>query len=230
VGDCAAGVDERIVQVRMILMGPPGAGKGTQAKLLRERFDVPHVSSGDLLRCAVKRKTALGVQAKRFMDRGELVPDDILLGTIEERLNRNDCAKGFILDGFPRTVAQADALAAMLAKGKKGIDHVTSLIVPRDEVVKRLSGRRTCRDCSAMYHIIFDPPSKSGICNKCSGELYQRDDDQEDTIRARLDVYDRQTAPLMALYRERGLLREVDGVGSQQQVFERLLAAVQAEA
>jgi len=214
----------------MILMGPPGAGKGTQAKLLQERFDVPHVSSGDLLRSAVKRKTAMGVQAKRFMDRGDLVPDGILLGAIEERLNRNDCAKGFILDGFPRTVAQADALAAMLAKGGTGIDHVTSLTVPRDEVVKRLSGRRTCRDCGAMYHIIFDPPSNSGICNKCNGELYQRDDDQEDTIRARLDVYDRQTAPLMALCRERGLLREVDGVGSQDQVFARLLAAVQAEA
>lgn len=214
----------------MILMGPPGAGKGTQAKLLQERFDVPHVSSGDLLRSAVKRKTAMGVQAKRFMDRGELVPDDILLGAIEERLKRNDCAKGFILDGFPRTEGQTDALAAMLAKGGTGIDHVTSLTVPRDEVVKRLGGRRTCRDCGAMYHIIFDPPSNFGICNKCNGELYQRDDDQEDTILARLDVYDRQTARLMALYRERGLLREVDGVGSQDQVFERLLAGVHVEA
>jgi adenylate kinase len=198
--------------------------------LLQERFDVPHVSSGDLLRSAVKCKTAMGVQAKRFMDRGELVPDDILLGAIEERLNRNDCATGFILDGFPRTVAQADALTVMLAKRGVGIDHVASLIVPRDEVVKRLSGRRTCRDCGAMYHIIFDPPSKSGCCNKCNGELYQRDDDKEDTIRARLDVYDRQTARLMELYRERGLLREVDGVGSQDQVFQRVLAAMQAKA
>jgi len=214
----------------MILMGPPGAGKGTQAKLLQKRFDVPHVSSGDLLRSAVSRETAMGVQAKRFMDRGELVPDDILLGAIEERLNRNDCANGFILDGFPRTVAQADALTVMLAKRGVGIDHVASLTVPRDEVVRRLSGRRTCRDCGAMYHIIFDPPSNRGICNQCNGELYQRDDDKEDTIRARLDVYDRQTARLMELYRERGLLREVDGVGSQDQVFGRLLAAVQAEA
>jgi adenylate kinase len=212
----------------MILMGPPGAGKGTQAQLLQERFDVPHVSSGDLLRSAVKRKTTMGVQAKRFMDRGELVPDDILLGAIEERLNRNDCAKGFIVDGFPRTVVQADALTAMLAKGGARIDHVASLIVPREEVVKRLSGRRTCRDCGALYHIIFDPPSNAGICNKCNGELYQRDDDQEDTILARLDVYDRQTAPVVALYREHGLLREVDGVGSQDQVFARVLARVQA--
>ena len=214
----------------MILMGPPGAGKGTQATLLQERFDVPHISSGDLLRSAVKRKTAMGVQAKRFMDRGELVPDNILLGAIEERLKRNDCAKGFILDGFPRTVAQAESLTAMLAKEGTRIDHVASLTVPRDEVVKRLSGRRTCRDCGAMYHIIFDPPSNASICNKCNGELYQRDDDQEDTILARLDVYDRQTAPLRALYREQNLLREVDGVGSQDQVFARLLAAVQADA
>ena len=214
----------------MILMGPPGAGKGTQATLLQERFDVPHISSGDLLRSAVKRKTAMGVQAKRFMDRGELVPDNILLGAIEERLKRNDCAKGFILDGFPRTVAQAESLTAMLAKEGTRIDHVASLTVPRDEVVKRLSGRRTCRDCGAMYHIIFDPPSNASNCNKCNGELYQRDDDQEDTILARLDVYDRQTAPLRALYREQNLLREVDGVGSQDQVFARLLAAVQADA
>lgn len=227
---CVAGADERVVQVRMILMGPPGAGKGTQAKLLQERFDVPHISSGDLLRSAVKRKTAMGRQAKRFMDRGELVPDDILLGAIEERLKRNDCAKGFILDGFPRTVVQADALAAMLAKEGTDIAHVTSLTVPREELVKRLSGRRTCRDCGAMYHIIFDPPSNTGICNKCNGELYQRDDDQEDTILARLDVYERQTAPLLASYKERRLLREIDGVGSQDQVFERLLKAVQAEA
>jgi adenylate kinase len=226
---CAAGVDERVAQVRMILMGPPGAGKGTQAKVLQERFDVPHVSSGDLLRSAVQCKTALGMQAKRFMDRGELVPDDVLMGTIEERLRRSDCARGFILDGFPRTVAQADALTAMLGRSDTRIDHVVSFAVPRDEVVKRLSGRRTCRDCGALYHIAFDPPSNAGICNKCNGELYQRDDDREDTILARLDVYERQTAPLLALYRKRGLLREVDGTGSRDQVFARLLAAVRAD-
>jgi adenylate kinase len=211
-------------------MGPPGAGKGTQAKLLQERVDVPHISSGDLLRSAAKRKTPIGLRAKRFMDRGDLVPDDVLLGAIDERLRRNDCRNGFILDGFPRTVVQANALASTLAAGGVHIDHVASLTVPREELVKRLSGRRTCRDCGAMYHIIFDPPSNSGICNKCNGELYQRDDDQEDTIVARLDVYDRQTAPLLALYRERRLLREVDGVGSQDQVFARLLDALRVEA
>jgi len=212
----------------MILMGPPGAGKGTQAKLLEQRFQVPHVSSGDLLRAAVKRKTPLGKQAKRFMDRGELVPDEILLGAIEERLHQDDCANGVILDGFPRTLAQGTALKSMLAKMGLRIDHVLSFNVPREDLVKRMSGRRTCRDCGAMYHIIFDPPLNPGMCNKCNGELYQRDDDQEDTILARLDVHERQTAPLLAAYRECGLLREVDGIGSQDQVLNRILNLVQA--
>lgn len=208
-------------------MGPPGAGKGTQAQLLRERFEVPHISSGDLLRHAVKRKTPLGVQAKRFMDRGELVPDTILLGAIEERLRQPDCVRGFILDGFPRTVDQAEALTAMLAQLAAQLDDVVSITVPREEVIKRLSGRRTCRECGTMCHVIYDPPVNAGMCNKCNGELYQREDDQEDTIGARLEVYDRQTAPLLAFYRQRGLLREVDGIGSQDQVFARILTQVQ---
>jgi len=213
----------------MILIGPPGAGKGTQAKLLEERFQVPHVSSGDLLRAAVKRKSPLGLQAKRFMDRGELVPDEVLLGTIDERLAQPDCAPGFILDGFPRTVRQADALAAMLAATGLQIDNVMSIRVPKEDLVKRLSGRRTCRECGALYHIIFDPPSNDSLCNRCNGELYQRDDDQEDTILARLEVYERETAPLLAKFRAQGLLQEVDGVGSRDQVAERILAAVRKD-
>jgi adenylate kinase len=211
----------------MILMGPPGAGKGTQAKLLQERLDVPHISSGDLLRHAAKRKTVMGLQAKRFMDRGELVPDDVLMGAIEERLRRNDCARGFILDGFPRTTAQAAALDTMLAGMGTRIDNVTSLTVPREELVKRISGRRTCRDCGTMYHIIFDPPVNPDICNRCNGELYQREDDQEDTILARLEVYERQTAPLLAHYRQSRLLHEVDGTGSPDQVAARIFEQVQ---
>jgi adenylate kinase len=211
----------------MILMGPPGAGKGTQAKLLEAHFQAPHISSGDLLRVAVKKKTPLGMQAKRYMDRGELVPDEVMLGTIEECLRQNDARKGFILDGFPRTVPQADALCSLLHAMGIRLDAVTSMQVPRQDLVKRLSGRRTCRECGTMYHIIFDPPSNPGICNKCNGELYQRDDDQEETIIARLEVYDRQTAPVLNKYRERGLLREVEGVGSREQVFERILAQVQ---
>jgi adenylate kinase len=211
----------------MILMGPPGAGKGTQAKLLEKRLNVPHISSGDLLREAVRHKRPLGLQAKRYMDRGELVPDAIMLGVIDERLRAPDCTKGFILDGFPRTVQQATALTAMLSERGAKIDNVTSITVPREVLVKRLTGRRTCRECGAMYHIIFDPPNNPGMCNKCNGELYQRDDDQEDTIVARLEVYDRQTEPLLAVYRTAGLLHEVSGLGSQEQVFARILEQVQ---
>lgn len=213
--------------MRMIFVGPPGAGKGTQAKLLAERCGVPHISCGDLLRSAVKRKTAAGLQAKRYMDRGDLVPDAIILGVVEERLREPDCANGFILDGFPRTLPQAEALSDILARLGTGISHVVSIKVPREELVKRMSGRRTCRECGTPYHIIFDPPANAGICNKCNGELYQRDDDEEDTILARLDVYERNTAPLIELYHRRGLLREVDGVGGQVQVLGRILAQVQ---
>ncbi len=213
----------------MILMGPPGAGKGTQAKLLEERLGVPHISSGDLLRAAVKRKTKMGLLAKRFMDRGELVPDDVLIGAIEDRLREDDCEKGFILDGFPRTLAQADALTQMCARLGVEVAHVVSIQVPREDLVKRMSGRRVCRECGAMYHIIFNPPNNEGICNRCNGELYQRDDDQEDTIVARLEVYERQTAPVIALYRRNGSLREIDGVGGQDQIFKRILSQVELQ-
>ncbi|MBI1813628.1 MAG: adenylate kinase [Deltaproteobacteria bacterium] len=214
--------------MQVILIGPPGVGKGTQAKLLQERFQLPHISSGDLLRAAVKRKTETGLQAKRYMDRGELVPNPLVVSIIEERVREADCQPGFILDGFPRNVAQAEALAPMLASVAKQVDHVISLIVPREEIIKRLSGRRTCRECGAMYHIIFNPPVNTGLCNKCNGELYQRDDDQEDTIVARLDVFQRETEPLLAYYRTRSLLREVDGVGSSEQVLDRILTRIPA--
>ena len=213
----------------MLLIGPPGSGKGTQAKLLQERLDLPHISSGDLLRAAVKRKTSIGVEAKRYMDRGELVPDALVVRVIEERVRQEDCRRGFIVDGFPRNVAQAEVLAQTMAPMSKGIDHAVSLMVTRDELVKRLSGRRTCRECGTMYHIIFDPPVNAGLCNKCNGELYQRDDDQEDTIAARLDVYDRQTAPLLSYYQARNVLRSVDGLGSPAQVFERILKVLSAQ-
>jgi adenylate kinase len=215
--------------MRMILMGPPGAGKGTQAKRLAARFGIPHISSGDLLRDAAKRRTPMGVQAKRYMDRGELVPDNVLLGAIEERLHEPDCSAGFILDGFPRTIAQAEALDTMLAGMGAKLENVISINVPRDEVVKRISGRRTCRDCGALYHVIFDPPTNPGVCNKCNGELFQRDDDQEDTILARLEVYQRATAPLLDAYRKAGVLREADGIGSQDQVLARILDQVHGD-
>lgn len=210
--------------MQVILIGPPGAGKGTQATLLQDRLRLPHISSGDLLRAAVKRKTETGLQAKQYMDRGELVPDGIVVRVIEERVRQRDCSDGFIIDGFPRNVAQAEVLRPMLGALDKTVDHVVSITLPREEIIKRLSGRRTCRNCGAMYHIIFDPPVNSGLCNKCNGELYQRDDDQEDTIAARLDVYDRETAPLLEYYRQRRLLREIDGIGSPEQVFDRILS------
>ena len=214
----------------MILIGPPGAGKGTQAKLLETRFRVPHISSGDLLRAEVRRKSPLGLQAKRYMDRGDLVPDEVLLNVIAARVGDGDAANGFILDGFPRTVPQADSLDGMLRNLNTRLEHAVSIRVPRDDLVKRLSGRRTCRNCGTMYHIIFDPPSNPGICNKCNGELYQRDDDQEDLIIARLEVYDRETAPLLTAYQQRGLLREINGVGSRDAVFTRILEQVDAHA
>jgi adenylate kinase len=212
--------------VQVILIGPPGAGKGTQAKMMQQHLQLPHVSSGDLLREAVKRKSEIGLQAKKYMDRGELVPDELVVRTIEERVRQRDCRDGFIIDGFPRNVPQAEVLRQMLAGLGKEVDHVVSLTLPREEIIKRLSGRRTCRECGAMYHIIFDPPVNSGVCNKCNGELYQRDDDQEDTIGARLDVYQRETAPLLQHYGGTGLLRQVDAVGSRDQIFERILEHV----
>jgi adenylate kinase len=207
-------------------MGPPGAGKGTQSRRLGEYLGVPVISTGEILRDEIKRKTALGAQAKRHMDKGELIPDTLMIGVIEERLKRSDCERGFILDGFPRTVAQADALHKMLGEIGGSLEHAVSLSVPNDELLKRLSGRRTCRDCGAMYHIIFDPPTNAGLCNKCNGELYQRDDDSEDIISSRLEVYGAQTAPLLDYYRGHRFLVEVDGIGGRDDVLARILSRV----
>lgn len=207
-------------------MGPPGAGKGTQSRRLGEQLGVPVISTGEILRDEIKRKTTLGSQAKRHMDKGELIPDALMVGVIEERLRRADCARGFILDGFPRTVAQADALHKMLGQIGGSLEHAVSLSVPNEELLKRLSGRRTCRDCGAMYHIIFDPPTNAGLCNKCNGELYQRDDDHEDIITSRLEVYERETAPLLDYYRKNRQLVEVDGIGGRDDVLGRILSRV----
>ena len=212
--------------MNLIIMGPPGAGKGTQSRRLGEHLGIPVISTGEILRDEIKRKTSLGSQAKRHMDKGELIPDALMVGVIEERLRRPDCERGFILDGFPRTVAQADALHKTLGQIGGSLEHAVSLSVPNDELLKRLSGRRTCRDCGAMYHIIFDPPTNAGLCNKCNGELYQRDDDHEDIVRSRLDVYDQRTAPLLRYYQDRGVMVEVDGIGGRDDVLARILKAV----
>jgi len=209
--------------VRLVLLGPPGAGKGTQAKLLQEHFDIPQISTGDILRRAAKEGTTFGKRAKKFMDRGELVPDSVILDIVEERLSADDCHKGFLLDGFPRTVVQAEAFQTMLDRQNQVLDGAVSLRVPRQKLVARLSGRRTCRQCGAMYHVRFNPPKKEGVCDQCGGDLYQRADDREETIEARMEVYDRESAPLLEHFRRKGLLREVDGSKTTDEVFREIL-------
>jgi len=209
--------------MRIILLGPPGAGKGTQAKLLIERLQVPQISTGDMLRAAVKDGTPLGKQAKAFMDRGALVPDDVIIGLVRERLQSPDCARGYILDGFPRTVAQAEALEKTLADLRLSLDHVLCLDVPSEDLVVRIAGRRTCRQCGAMSHVRFSPTARDGVCDVCGGETYQRDDDREETVRRRLAVYADQTAPLARFYEGRGLLRRVAGTGEIGEIFARMV-------
>ena len=209
-----------------MLLGPPGAGKGTQAKLLQEMFEACQISTGDILRKAVADKSPLGQEAASYLNSGALVPDDVILKLVAERLKEKDCAKGFLLDGFPRTIAQADGLQQILKPLGLKLDRVFSVQVPREVIVERLSGRRTCKECGAMYHTAFGPSKKAGVCDKCGGDLRQRDDDREETIAARLKVYESQTAPLVDYYRKQGLLREIDGVGSVEEIRGRVLAAL----
>jgi adenylate kinase len=214
--------------MKLILLGPPGAGKGTQAKMLTDRFGIPQISTGDILRSAVKEGTPMGVKAKAFMDAGGLVPDEVVVGIVRERLQRGDCAGGFILDGFPRTVAQADALKETLQQLGKNLDAVISLDVDVEALVERLTGRRTCKACGRGYHVKFDPPKVAGTCDICGGELIQRDDDKEETIRKRLEVYHQQTAPLVAYYRTDSLLTSVDGMREIDTVQQQILSALAA--
>jgi len=209
--------------MNVILLGPPGAGKGTQAKILTKRYDIPQISTGDILRAAVKDQTPMGIKAKEFMDSGALVSDEVVVGIVQERLGKADCATGFILDGFPRTVSQADALKQMLNAAGKTIDHVFSISVDKEELLGRITGRRTCKNCGKGFHITFDPPMVAGICDECGGELYQRDDDREETMRNRLDVYEAQTAPLIAYYGKESLLRTINGIGSIDEIQRNLL-------
>jgi adenylate kinase len=212
--------------MRIILLGPPGAGKGTQAKLLIERLQVPQISTGDMLRAAVKDGTPLGRQAKAFMDRGALVPDDVIIGLVRERLQAPDSARGYILDGFPRTVAQAEALEKTLEDLRLSLDHVLCLDVPSEDLVVRIAGRRTCRQCGAMSHVRFSPTKREGVCDACGGETYQRDDDREETVRRRLTVYAEQTAPLVRFYAGRGLLRRIAGTGEIGEIFARMVQSL----
>lgn len=196
----------------ILLMGPPGAGKGTQAAQLVENFKIPHISTGDMFRAAVKEGTELGKQAKACMDAGQLVPDSVTIGIVKERLAKNDCQKGFILDGFPRTIAQAEALDRTLAELAIKLDRVVNITAPDSELVGRMTGRRICKGCGATYHVAFNAPKQTGICDKCGGELYQRDDDQEKTVINRLSVYQVQTQPLIEYYQDKGLYTEINGL------------------
>ena len=211
--------------MRLIFLGPPGSGKGTQAAKLLEKVHVAHISTGDILRENVAKGTNLGLRAKGYMDEGKLVPDALIVEMMKNRLGANDCAKGFILDGFPRTVSQAEALEKMLGELGVDLDAVVLFEVSDAIVIERLSGRRVCRQCGAIYHVHFKPSSKGKICQVCGGELFQREDDREDVIRKRLDVYHSQTAPLIDFYRERNLLVEVEAEKSSGEVLETILAA-----
>jgi len=208
--------------MNLILLGPPGAGKGTQAKRLMEKYSLPQISTGDILRAAVKDGTEMGRKAKEYMDAGKLVPDEVVIGIIDDRLKEKDCRNGFMLDGFPRTVPQAEALDQVLARMGLRIDHVVSIEVPESELIGRLTGRRTCKSCGAGFHVMFDPPKVEDKCDKCQGELYQRDDDNVETVTNRLKVYNQQTQPLIDYYRKKGLLRPINGLGGIEEIFERI--------
>ena len=212
--------------MRLVLVGPPGAGKGTQAQFISAHLGIPKISTGDIFRANVSQGTELGQQAKKFMDAGDLVPDEITIGMVLSRLEEDDARKGFLLDGFPRNVPQAKTFNDLLLDAGTPLDVVLELVVDDDEVVRRLSGRRTCRSCGHIWHLDFDPPSAEGVCDICGGELFQRDDDKPETIRHRLEVYYEQTAPLVGYYAEARVLVGIDAMGPVDDVTERALAAL----
>lgn len=197
--------------MNIIFLGPPGAGKGTQAQYIVNAFNIPHISTGDAFRLAMSEGTALGIQAKQYVEQGLLVPDEITNGIVEERLRQDDCQNGFLLDGYPRTISQAETLDKFLTAMDKQIDHVINIAVDRSLLLARLTGRRICESCAATYHVIFNPPREEQVCDKCGGALYQRSDDNEEKVSTRLDEYTSKTAPLLAYYEDEGLLRQVDG-------------------
>ncbi len=207
--------------MRIILLGPPGAGKGTQAKIITKELNIPHISTGDILRKAIEEKTPLGLKAKKYMDKGYLVPDNLIINLIKERIKRKDCKKGFLLDGFPRTIPQAEALEKI-----SNIDKVTKLKIANEVAIERLSGRRTCKDCGAMYHVIYIPPRKEKICDRCGGELIIREDDKEEAVLKRLEVYREETRPLIEYYKKKGLLAIIDGGRRKEEVTRDLLVSI----
>jgi adenylate kinase len=214
--------------MNVVLFGPPGAGKGTQAKFLSEGFNIPHISTGDILRDNVKKGTALGTKARSYMERGELVPDELLVDLVRARLEEPDTRKGFLLDGYPRTIPQAKALDGILDDLNKKLDAVINIDVGTPELIRRLSGRRICRNCGASYHVVFNPPKAGMLCDLCGGELYQRADDREEAIRNRLDVYGKQTQPVLDYYGKKGVLIDIDGDREIEEIAVDIRAALEA--
>ena len=212
--------------MRIVLVGPPGAGKGTQAQFIASHLAIPRISTGDIFRYNVTNNTDLGRKAKEFMDRGDLVPDQVTVAMVRDRLAEDDAQEGFLLDGFPRNVPQAETLKKMLSEFDARLSVVLELVVDEDEVVRRLSGRRTCRRCERVQHVLYDPPARRGICDDCGGELFQRDDDSEETIRHRLEVYAEQTAPLISFYADENILIGIDATGPVEEITSRAMAAL----
>ncbi|MGH7254996.1 MAG: adenylate kinase [Nitrospirales bacterium] len=214
--------------MRAVFLGAPGVGKGTQAERVADTFGVCRISTGDILREAVRNHTPLGKQAKSCMDKGDLVPDAVVIGIVRDKLAEPVCAAGYLLDGFPRTVPQAEELSKVLEERREQLDRVVNVVVPREAIVQRLTGRRSCPTCQAVYHVDFAPPTSPGVCDRCGGPLVQRSDDRRETVEARLSVYEQQTAPLIQYYRERGLLSDLDGTGSIEDVNRRLVTLLSA--
>ena len=214
--------------MNLVLLGPPGAGKGTQAERISDVYNIPPISTGDIFRENLKEGTELGLKAKEYMDKGELVPDQVVIDIVKDALSKPGNENGFILDGFPRTVAQADALKEMLREMDRPLDHVLNIQVPDQLAIERLTARRTCRSCGTNYHLLFNPPRQEGSCDQCGGELYRRDDDSEETVMARLEEYRAKTQPLIEYYQREGLLRDVDGSSGMEEVLEAVRAILDA--
>ncbi|WP_096155955.1 MULTISPECIES: adenylate kinase [Bacillus] len=209
--------------MNLVLMGLPGAGKGTQAERIVEKYNIPHISTGDMFRTAMKEGTELGLKAKSFMDQGQLVPDEVTIGIVRERLEKDDCKNGFLLDGFPRTVPQADALEQLMGQLERKIDYVINIDVDSSILLERLTGRRICKDCGSTYHLVFNPPTTEGVCDKCGGELYQRADDNAETVGNRLEVNIKQSKPLLDFYESKGYLKNINGQKDINEVFEDIV-------
>jgi adenylate kinase len=209
--------------MKIIMLGAPGAGKGTQAKMIAEKYCIPHVSTGDIFRANIKNGTELGKKAKTYMDAGQLVPDELTVDLLIDRISKDDCANGYVLDGFPRTIPQAECLDEALAKREESVDYAINVEVPDENIVNRMGGRRACVNCGATYHVVHIPPKKEGICDKCGSRLILRDDDKPETVQNRLKVYHDQTQPLIEFYEKKGVLKEVDGTQDMKVVFEDIV-------